>query len=324
MSKENQKVTCKRCGAELAAGAKFCPQCGVKHKAPFYKRPWFIVLIVIIVIAAIGGSRGSKSTQKNNQRNPQATISNNNTNTRSESQTSEITYTAYEVSELMNDLDRNALSASEKYSDQYVELTGRLDVIDSSGKYISIVPTDDDFAILGVMCYIRSDEQKAAVMDMATGDTLIVKGGITKVGEVLGYHLDIDEVAKATNSTSSTSAQPESQNPETTYTAYEVSELMNDLDRNALSASAKYSDQYVELTGRLNVIDSSGKYISIVPTDDDFAILGVHCNIQSEEQKNAVMGMVIGDTLIVKGRITNVGEVLGYFLDIDEVAKAAN
>ena len=99
----------------------------------------------------------------------------------------------------MDDLNGNALKAAEKYKDQYVELTGRLNVIDSSGKYISIVPTDDEFAIIGVQCYIKTEEQKAAVMEMSIGDTLVVKGKIKDVGEVLGYSLDIDEVVKAAN-----------------------------------------------------------------------------------------------------------------------------
>lgn len=37
MAKEPKMVTCKHCGAEIAAGAKTCPQCGGKNKKPFYK-----------------------------------------------------------------------------------------------------------------------------------------------------------------------------------------------------------------------------------------------------------------------------------------------
>ena len=52
---------------------------------------------------------------------------------------------------------------------------------------------------MGVQCYIKSEEQKSAVMDMSIGDTLVVKGKIKDVGEVMGYSLDIDEVVKASN-----------------------------------------------------------------------------------------------------------------------------
>lgn len=74
-----------------------------------------------------------------------------------------------------------------------MQSTGKLSVIDSNGKYISIMP-DDPFAILGVQCYIKSDEQKDAIKAKSIGDTIIVKGKCKDVGEVLGYSLDIDSV----------------------------------------------------------------------------------------------------------------------------------
>lgn len=199
MSKESKMVTCKHCGAEIAASAKTCPQCGGKNKKPIYKRPWFIAVIAIIILGAIGGSLGGETADKPGKTDAPVSQSENINTTQPESETPEITYTAYAVSELMDDLNGNALKAAEKYKDQYVELTGRLNVIDSSGMYISIVSTKDEFAILGVQCYIKSEDQKTAVMDMAVGDTLVVKGKITDVGEILGYSLDIDSVKKAAN-----------------------------------------------------------------------------------------------------------------------------
>lgn len=193
MSKENKMVTCKHCGEEIAASAKTCPKCGGKNKKPIYKRPWFIALIAIIVIGAIGSSGSDEPSDESGAHGNQVDSSVSGT----EAQTPEITYTAYTVSELMNDLNGNAMKAADKYKDQYVEITGRLNVIDSSGKYISIVPTDEEFAILGVQCFITTEDQKAVVMDMSIDDTLVVKGKITGVGEVMGYSLDIAEVVKA-------------------------------------------------------------------------------------------------------------------------------
>ena len=75
MAKESKMVTCKHCGAEIAAGAKTCPQCGGKNKKPFYKNPLIIALIVAVIIAvaaSMGGNDPSNSNQGNNN-----TISNN-------------------------------------------------------------------------------------------------------------------------------------------------------------------------------------------------------------------------------------------------------
>lgn len=187
-------VQCKHCGAEIAAGAKICPKCGGKNNKPFYKRPWFIVLVVILVLAAIGSAGGKNGNTSDNGEGTKPSESSGETQSTGSSQSEQvqITYTPYDVGTLMNDLNANALKAADTYRDQYVALTGRLNVIDSSGKYISITPVGEEFAIVGVQCYVKSDEQLEIIKNAAIGDTLEVKGKIKEVGEVMGYSMDID------------------------------------------------------------------------------------------------------------------------------------
>ena len=198
MSKENKMTVCSHCGAEIASSAKVCPKCGGKNKKPIYKRTWFIILAVIIVLgiisSAFGG--GNKETESSGSSNNGSVSAVSSQKTEEQTSEQEITYTPYTVSQLMSDFDTNALGASKKYKGQYVELTGKLNAIDSDGKYIDIVSGDDEFEFIGVTCYIKSDEQKAVIMSASTGDTLVVKGKITDVGDVLGYYLNIDEIAK--------------------------------------------------------------------------------------------------------------------------------
>ena len=59
---KSKMTTCKHCGAEIAASAKVCPQCGGKNKPPIYKRWWFIAIIVLIVLSVIGGSGSSSDS----------------------------------------------------------------------------------------------------------------------------------------------------------------------------------------------------------------------------------------------------------------------
>ena len=184
---KDKMTTCKHCGQEIAASAKVCPHCGGKNKPPIYKRWWFIAIIVIIVLAVIGGSGSSDSSGST------SSTATSKTAVSSSSSEAAIEYTAYTVTELSEDLNSNALKAADKYKGQYVELTGRLSVIDSNGKYVSIVDSTDEWAITGVQCYIKNDEQKQVVMDMSIGDEIFVKGKITDVGEVLGYFLDMTE-----------------------------------------------------------------------------------------------------------------------------------
>ena len=65
---KSKMTTCKHCGAEIAASAKVCPQCGGKNKPPIYKRWWFIAIIVPIVLSAIGGSGSSSDSSSSNSK----------------------------------------------------------------------------------------------------------------------------------------------------------------------------------------------------------------------------------------------------------------
>jgi len=103
-------------------------------------------------------------------------------------------YKTCSVGEMMDLLEGNALKAESTYQDQYVEITGKLSNIDSDGKYISLVDQNDEWAFMGIQCYLTTDEQKEQVMEMSVGDIVTLKGKIKSVGEVLGYSLDIDSI----------------------------------------------------------------------------------------------------------------------------------
>ena len=92
------------------------------------------------------------------------------------------------------DLENNAASAKDKYEEQYIEITGKLSVIDSDGKYISLTDLDDEWDLVEIMCYIESDEQLDEVKELSTGDDVTVGGKVTNVGEIIGYSIDIDYI----------------------------------------------------------------------------------------------------------------------------------
>lgn len=183
-----EKLTkCKSCGTEIAKVAKMCPHCGRKNKKPFYMRVWFWVLI-IIVVAFVGSN---KSGDTNTATNIETTT---NAETSANGVQEDIEYVKYDVSTMVDDLESNALNAKTKYDKQYVEITGELSNIDSSGSYINISSTKSDFSLITVQCYIKNDEQLSKISQMSKGDIITVKGKIKSVGEVLGYGLDITEI----------------------------------------------------------------------------------------------------------------------------------
>lgn len=169
-------------------------------RKPIFKRWWFWVIIVVIIFGIIGSS-GSDSepsadagTKADSEANTDAATTPSPSKKPPKKEPDPIEYTAYTVDEMMDTLESNALKAESLYNKQYVEITGRLSVIDASGKYISLLPVNDDWAFIGVTCYIKNAEQREQIMEMSTDDTVTLRGKITDVGEVLGYSLDIDEI----------------------------------------------------------------------------------------------------------------------------------
>lgn len=105
------------------------------------------------------------------------------------------------------------------------------------------------------------------------------------------------------------------------YTSLKATELFDALKENALKAEKTYQDLYVEISGYLAVIDSDGKYISIGadPHDYTYFLQGVQCYIKSDTQRDQILEMSIGDPVVVRGKITSIGEVIGYSLNIDSI-----
>ena len=103
------------------------------------------------------------------------------------------------------------------------------------------------------------------------------------------------------------------------YTEVTADQMMSDLDSNAAAAKDTYENQYVAVSGTLGTIDSDGSYFDVMPANDEFAFIGVTCRIQNDEQLDKIKSMSNGDSLTVKGQVTDVGEVLGYTLKIDSI-----
>lgn len=177
----NKVVKCKNCGEEIVAKAAVCPKCGVKNKKPFFKSVWFILIALVVVIAVISSVGGNSDTNPSSVNN---TVSPN----------EEIVYTEYTVSQLVKDLEANALKAENTYNNKYVKISGKLSTIDSDGSYISLSSTDNPFSFTTVQCYIQNDEQLNKVMELNIDDNVVLSGKITSVGEILGYSLDIDSI----------------------------------------------------------------------------------------------------------------------------------
>lgn len=304
----NKKLTtCKACGAEIAVSAKSCPHCGAKNKKPVFKKVWFWLLIAVIFVAVFGGN-GSKSSESTSDKTPAKSSAVQET-------TIPVEYTAVSVSQMMDDLKGNAMKAQNTYKNQYLEITGKLNNIDADGKYISLAPSDEMFAIIGVHCTITNETQKAQVMNMKEDDIVTLRGKCTDVGEVMGYTLKIDSIDGYSDTTAAAKETIDG------WIVCDAGTLINELSENAMKAQTAYKGQKVSVTGKVSNIDSDGKYINITATDDTISFISIQCNIKTDEIKAAVMDLSIGDIITIKGTCKDVGEVLGYTINIEVLEK---
>lgn len=120
-------------------------------------------------------------------------------------------------------------------------------------------------------------------------------------------------------STASDSTKTETNEQKKEYTKVTAKQMQKDLDANALNASKKYKDKYVEMSGKFDTVDSSGGYFTVVGGDDD--IIGIMCNI-GDKLQDKVSKIKKGKKVVVKGQVTDVGETLGYTMTAESVTVA--
>ena len=88
-------------------------------------------------------------------------------------------------------------------------------------------------------------------------------------------------------------------------------QLRKRLKENAARAKLQYQGMYVEFDGILENIDSNGGYF--------YAGSRVSCHIKDVQQKRILISKNEGDIVHVKGKITYVGDIVGYDVDIIEL-----
>lgn len=98
-----------------------------------------------------------------------------------------------------------------------------------------------------------------------------------------------------------------------------ANKMIGDLDSNALKASNTYKGKYVQVKGEVTNIDSSGNYFSVGRTDDEITFTTIRMDI--EEEHRAKVAEFDGDQVVtVTGTVTDVGEVLGYTMDVESIS----
>ena len=75
------------------------------------------------------------------------------------------------------------------------------------------------------------------------------------------------------------------------------------------------------MNGTLSNIDADGKYIDIRGTGVSGSLIHVQAYVRSKdkETKDKILNLKKGQPLTIYGHVKDVGEVMGYSVDIDKI-----
>jgi hypothetical protein len=150
-----------------------------KASRPFYKKKRFIILAFFLVVAVFSSMSGGGDSSTSSDEGS-STV-------QSEEVAPKEVALKVTAAKLLQDLKDNALSASTKYDDKLVTVTGKLYNIDASGDYFSLAGTE--FSFINIQIYI-DDSFLETVSGFKNGQAVTVTGKVTGVGEIMGYSID--------------------------------------------------------------------------------------------------------------------------------------
>jgi hypothetical protein len=118
----------------------------------------------------------------------------------------------------------------------------------------------------------------------------------------------------SSDSSSNSSASVEANEPAIKVTA---DQLLSELESNALAAKNTWEDKRVIITGTLSNIDASGDYFTL-RGNNEFSFINVQVYID-DSFVDAVSAFNKGQTVTVTGKISGVGEIMGYSVDAESI-----
>ncbi len=120
------------------------------------------------------------------------------------------------------------------------------------------------------------------------------------------------------NQSTSQSVEQTKQEPVNYAEAY-IDVLINDVQNNAAKANKNYKGKNVKITGgHVSVIESEGRYI-VIKGSDQFNLLQVQCYPKNKDVKAAILELDKDQPITVYGKIKDVGEIMGYSLDLVKI-----
>lgn len=107
------------------------------------------------------------------------------------------------------------------------------------------------------------------------------------------------------------------------YESTNAADMLNDLEKNEMRAQKKYSGKYLSISGYLGSMDSEGEYFTLEPSSNSTSFIKeVRCDIP-KKRREAITNIIIekekGDRIVVKGKVEDMGELMGYRVTVHDI-----
>ena len=123
----------------------------------------------------------------------------------------------------------------------------------------------------------------------------------------------------SSSSSSSSSSSKQVQEPAKNYAEANIDVLLDDAKNNAAKANRDYKGKFVKIVGGFVFnIESNARYIQLEGSDP-YTLIHVTCRPKNDQVKNAMINLSNGQQVTVYGKITDVGEIMGYSLDLEKI-----
>jgi|SRR3989339_1116258 len=176
---------CKHCKKEVDSKATRCSYCQGDLRSWFAKHPILtaiLILFVIGMISSVGGKKGTTTTKTTGNTTSKVTD-----NTQPEVKPTSVSIIV-EAKALVEEYDKNKLSAQEKYTGKIIQTTAVIKNISGGGigdYYLSLDPSNEQYYFgTTIQCLFKD---KGELTSLAKGQTVTVAGTMKdmSIGTVL-------------------------------------------------------------------------------------------------------------------------------------------
>lgn len=103
------------------------------------------------------------------------------------------------------------------------------------------------------------------------------------------------------------------------YQQTTIEDLYKELNANPSATAQKYDHQFIDVSGYVISINKDGKSFLVAKANDSqLSLESISCS-GKKAQEVIASGLTIGQRVNVKGKVLDVGEVLGYSMKLYEI-----